>query len=396
MEDEWIFLGDGIGGRSDTDSASSDDDSGFTIVLRRRRGGDRCSVVVSDADDAPAQPRVAPAAVPQPTPPGLSSHIFDMLLPRERTIDDAPAPQPRVAPVALPQPTPPGLSSHICDMLLPRERTIDDEEGACGADMDDYEDESEHGYMDYEAEIGMLLPRERAIDGSDGEEEAATAAACGYNAEPSDGTRQPEFAGRARGYDYDDVDTDSDKEDQGDDYEVAAHVNGTSLLYGWPRATSGVESQRWRIASQRQAERLALWENFELWVLDDLLRQLTAEAFELCLHAAAHGGPAAERCACARTGEALLTLRHWERALAIEEVRRREAAQQELDRALARAAAAADMALELALHSCPTAKPVVDREESSVWSVIESPLVSDRSLGRPSRIQLIVGLKLLG
>jgi hypothetical protein len=358
MEDEWIFLGDGIGGRSDTDSASSDDDSGFTIVLRRRRGGDRCSVVVSDADDAPAQPRVAPAAVPQPTPPGLSSHI--------------------------------------CDMLLPRERTIDDEEGACGADMDDYEDESEHGYMDYEAEIGMLLPRERAIDGSDGEEEAATAAACGYNAEPSDGTRQPEFAGRARGYDYDDVDTDSDKEDQGDDYEVAAHVNGTSLLYGWPRATSGVESQRWRIASQRQAERLALWENFELWVLDDLLRQLTAEAFELCLHAAAHGGPAAERCACARTGEALLTLRHWERALAIEEVRRREAAQQELDRALARAAAAADMALELALHSCPTAKPVVDREESSVWSVIESPLVSDRSLGRPSRIQLIVGLKLLG
>ena len=93
----------------------------------------------------------------------------------------------------------------------------------------------------------MLLPRDCAIDddidSSDGEDEAATAtAACGYSAEPSHGTRRPEFAGRtARG--YDDVDTDSDMEDG--DGEVAADVNGTSL-YGWPRARAttggGVES----------------------------------------------------------------------------------------------------------------------------------------------------------
>lgn len=77
--------------------------------------------------------------------------------------------------------------------------------------------------------LTCCLPRERAInedtDSSDGEEEAATAtAACGYNAEPSHGTRRPELAGRARG--YDDVDTDSDMEEGGD--EVAAGVIGTS------------------------------------------------------------------------------------------------------------------------------------------------------------------------
>jgi hypothetical protein len=76
-------------------------------------------------------------------------------------------------------------------MLLPRER-------AYGVNIDDYEDESDNGCIDYEEEeeeeedgslFDMLLPRERAIndgiESSGGEEEAATAA-CGYNAEEDD------------------------------------------------------------------------------------------------------------------------------------------------------------------------------------------------------------------
>jgi hypothetical protein len=185
----------------------------------------------------------------------------------------------------------------------------------------------------------MLLPRERAInedtDSSDGEEEAATAA-CGYNAEPSHGTRRAaELAGRARG--YDDVDTDSDMEEGGD--EFAAGVIGTSPApyYGWPRATTGggggVESQLWGFAGQSQTERqaLALWEDFERRVLEDLLQQVAS-------------------CPCALVAEDLFTVRRMEPALWIEEVRRREAAQQELDRALARDAAAAAETSDLALQ----------------------------------------------
>jgi hypothetical protein len=99
-----------------------------------------------------------------------------------------------------------------------------------------------------------------------------------------------------------------------------------SPYYGWPRATtggsSGVESQLWGFAGQSQTERqaLALWEDFERRVLEDLLQQVAS-------------------CPCALVAEALFTVRHMEPALWIEEVGRREAAQQELDRALARDAA---------------------------------------------------------
>src|SRR5688572_4379755 len=70
MEEDWIFIGDGAGGSSDTDSASDDDDSGFTIVRRGRKGGDH-------RVEAAAHPRVAAVAMPQPTPagPGLSFRV---------------------------------------------------------------------------------------------------------------------------------------------------------------------------------------------------------------------------------------------------------------------------------------------------------------------------------
>jgi hypothetical protein len=87
-----------------------------------------------------------------------------------------------------------------------------------------------------------------------------------------------------------------------------------SPYYGWPRATtggsSGVESQLWGFAGQSQTERqaLALWEDFERRVLEDLLQQVAS-------------------CPCALVAEALFTVRHMEPALWIEEVGRREAAQ---------------------------------------------------------------------
>jgi hypothetical protein len=408
MEDDWIFLGDGVGGRSESDTVSaSDDDDGFTIVRRgREAGGDHRSVVDSDDD--------APAGVPHPTPPGLSFRVVssdggrreqagcnddaasgkairgagidDAVTCKEgcesaddsaqvgkhdvtgRSVEVSSAPSVAVATAFAPTANCPESDGDECfgadsedecygveysdvdaescgeeeeqeedtvsaagvgeeessrvvgvaencktdifAMLLPRER-------AYGVNIDDYEDESDNGCIDYEEEeedgslFDMLLPRERAIndgiegsggeeeaatataacgynaeeddiadvaengktdifalllprqrayggvniddyeyedeseeeeygslfdmllrrerainedtDSSDGEEEAATAA-CGYNAEPSHGTRRQELAGRARG--YDDVDTDSDMEEGGD--EVAAGVIGTS------------------------------------------------------------------------------------------------------------------------------------------------------------------------
>lgn len=220
MED-WIFIGDGAGGSSDTDSASDDDDSGFTIVRRGRKGGDH-SVVVRV--DAAAQPRVAAVArpMPQPTPPDSDSdgggrrehpecndepsESFhdDIDNDRSDTEDDFSGSDEEAE----------NGNRDIFHMLFPRAT-------ACDANIDNYEDESEHVYIDgdEEDEDGSSFD----IDSSDGEEEAATAA-CGYNAEPSHGTRRQELAGRARG--YDDVDTDSDMEEGGD--EVAAGVIGTS------------------------------------------------------------------------------------------------------------------------------------------------------------------------
>jgi hypothetical protein len=111
-----------------------------------------------------------------------------------------------------------------------------------------------------------------------------------------------------------------------------------------------------------------------LW--EDLRRQLAAEAFEssgqqqqltyddvddtcdLPGTAAPGGGPAGS-CDCARTAEAQFTaraVRNTESALAMEEVGRREAAQRELDRALARQAAPTAQALESALQGGPTTK----------------------------------------
>ena len=255
----------------------------------------------------------------------------------------------------------------------------------------------------------MLLPRDCAIDddidSSDGEDEAATAtAACGYSAEPSHGTRRPEFAGRtARG--YDDVDTDSDMEDG--DGEVAADVNGTSL-YDWPRARAttggGIESQCWGFACQSQTERQALWEREDLRrVLKDLRRQLAAEAFESSGQqqqrsyddvddtcdvpgTAAPGGGPAGSFTCAPTPEAQFTarsVRDTERELAMEEARRREAAQQELDRALAREAAPAAEALASALEDCATA-------ERQASGDVTRPAVAKRDV--PADFTFIIGV----
>ncbi|XP_066384592.1 uncharacterized protein [Miscanthus floridulus] len=287
-------------------------------------------------------------------------------------------------------------NQHIFDKLFPKAK-------ACGANMDDYEEEEEEDGSLFD----MLLPRDCAInddiDSSDGEDEAATATvACAYSAEPSHGTRRPEFAVRtARG--YDDVDTDSDMEDG--DGEVAADVNGTSL-YDWPRARAttggGVESQCWGFACQSQTERQALWEDLRR-VLEDLRRQLAAEAFESSGQqqqrsyddvddtcdvpgTAAPGGGPAGSCTCAPTPEAQFTarsVRDTEQELAMEEARRREAAQQELDRALAREAAPAAEALASALEDCATA-------ERQATGDVTRPAVAKRDV--PADFTFIIGV----
>jgi hypothetical protein len=447
MEEDWIFIGDAAGCSSDTDSASDDDDSGFMIVRRGRKGGDH-SVVVRV--DAAAQPRVAAVAMPQPTPPGpglsfrvVSSDgggrrehpgcndepsesfhddidndrsdteddfsgsdeeaengnrdIFHMLFPRAMAcdanidnyedesehvyIDDDEedengssfdidssdgeeeaatattacdwynAEDDGIADVAE------NGNQDIFDMLLPRERTIDDaamtsanifrmlfpRAKAC---------ESENGYIDYEAEFGMLLPRECAIhadidSSDDGEEDAATVTADIFRMLFPTATACVANIG----------DSEDGSEHRYIDYEAEFGM----LL---PRECAIIDDY------EDESEHVYIDYEAEFGMLLPRERALFTSA--------AQSGPA----------EALFTftVRSRERALvAIEDEvrRRREAAQQELDRALARQAAAAAEALESALRGGTT---TAKRQATGVTQ----PAVAD--LDAPADFNFIIGV----
>ncbi|ONM09901.1 hypothetical protein ZEAMMB73_Zm00001d034265 [Zea mays] len=394
MEEDWIFIGDGAGGSSDTDSASDDDDSGFMIVRRGRKGGDH-------RFDAAAHPRVAAVAVamPQPTPPGpgLSFRVVssdgggrrehpgcndepsesfhdDIDNDRSDTEDDFSGSDEEAE----------NGNRDIFHMLFPRATGT-----ACDANIDNYEDESEHGYIDddEEDEDGSSFD----IDSSDGEEEAATAtAACDwYNAEDDDG-----IADVAENGNQDIFDMLLPRERTIDD---AAMTTANIFRMLFPRAKACVANIIDGDSEDGSEHRYIDYEaEFgmllprECAIIDDYEDEsehvyIDYEAeFGMLLPreralftSAAQSGPA----------EALFTftVRSRERALvAIEEVRRRrEAAQQELDRALARQAAAAAEALESALRGGTT---TAKRQATGVTQ----PAVAD--LDAPADFNFIIGV----
>lgn len=390
MED-WIFIGDGAGGSSDTDSASDDDDSGFTIVRRGRKGGDH-SVVVRV--DAAAQPRVAAVArpMPQPTPPDSDSdgggrrehpgcndepsESFHDYIDNDRsdTEDDFSGSDEEAE----------NGNRDIFPMLFPRAT-------ACDANIDNYEDESEHGYIgdEEEDEDGSSFD----IDSSDGEEEAATStAACGgYNAE-DDG-----IADVAENGNQDIFDMLLPRERTIDDAAAMTTANIFRMLF--PRAKACVaniidddyedESEHGYIDYEAEFGMLlprecAIIDDYEdesehVYIDYEAEFGMLLPRERALFTSAAQSGPA----------EALFTftVRSRERALvAIEDEvrrRRREAAQQELDRALARQAAAAAEALESALRGGTT---------TAKWQAtgVTQPAVAE--LDAPADFNFIIGV----